>query len=183
MPKSCKESKGMSGWVLIGVVSGNNHACKVTSYLQFVKGLVGVRVLQLFELKKLERSPRHFQLSPPSASVYLRIVLFTSDVITLLLCTAGPWHCAFWVEGQWARQRLVYMQRMRQEHICKNARLDRVAILTRYWCVTMRPVMFPRSRVLGFCICNYGRFSSSFFVTHATGARLTSIHSQLRALK
>ena len=95
MPKSCKESKGMSGWVLIGVVSGNKHACKVTSHLQFVKGLVGVRVLQLFELKKLERSPRHFQLPPPSASVYLRIVLFTSDVITLLLCTAGPWHCAF----------------------------------------------------------------------------------------
>ena len=76
--------------MLIGVVSSKKHACKVTSYLQFVKGLVGVWVLQLFELEKLERSPRHFQLPPPSVSVYLRIVLFISDVITLLLCTAGP---------------------------------------------------------------------------------------------
>ena len=93
----------MSGWVLIGVVPAKKkkkkqHACKVTSYLQFVKGLVGVWVLQLFELEKLERSPRHFQPPPPSVSVYLRIVLFTSDVI-LCCCTAGlwagPWHCAF----------------------------------------------------------------------------------------
>ena len=73
MPKSCK---GVSGWVLIGVVSRNKHACKETSYLQFVKGLVGVRVLQLLELEKLKRSPRHFQLPSPPASVYLRIVIF-----------------------------------------------------------------------------------------------------------
>ena len=124
--------KGMGGWVLIGVVSSKKkkkkkHACKVKSHLQFVKGLVGVRVLQLFELEKLERSPRHFQLPPPSASVYLRIVLFTSDVITLSLCARpATWHYAFWVEGhslvprlsvpdfvsqlfyegQWARRRL-----------------------------------------------------------------------------
>jgi len=94
MPKSCKESKRMSGWVLIGVVSGNKHACKVTSYLQFVKGLVGVRVLQLFELEKLERSPRHFQLPSPPAPVYLRIVLFQWRHI----CYART--SIYWIEGQ-----------------------------------------------------------------------------------
>ena len=77
MPKSCKETKGKaaSEWVLIGVPTGNKHACEVTVYLQFVKGLVGVWVFQLFELKKLERSPRHhdtFPLAtiPPYTSVH-----------------------------------------------------------------------------------------------------------------
>ena len=65
----------VSEWVLIGVASGNKHACKVTFYLQFVKGLVSVRVFQLFELKKLERSPRHrdtvpLATVPPYTSVH-----------------------------------------------------------------------------------------------------------------
>ena len=111
MPKSCK---GVSGWVLIGVVSRNKHACKETSYLQFVKGLVGVRVLQLLELEKLKRSPRHFQLPSPPASVYLRIVIFRWRHIVVACNVCCP-------TGSKVKQTRCDT-RMRQERV--NARLE-----------------------------------------------------------
>ena len=79
MPKSCKESKGKSRWVGVNWSGLQHQTCVQTSYLQFVKGLVGVWVLQFLELENLERSPRHYVLvsePDPRKGLVPRLIMY-----------------------------------------------------------------------------------------------------------